>query len=456
VEHNQIGEGGGFFSGCLLEQICYSEKKQMSNKQSTDNGEIPTNTWGQEVVPNEHFSDREHEGVFFLLYQHEPFLAGISMEMSKIPDPKCATAYVAVSPNGELSMGYNPYFFRSLEDEQRKGVIIHELYHVILMHLMERNISDRDYAKAWNIATDLAINSIIDRKKLPDFALIPGVRPRGAKDSKLVNFIENAKPGLASEFYFEQIKQIIEESGEEPDLDTLDDHNGWGYMPDLMRDQITDKLRNAVQNAVNRADSKNSWGSVPMHMQQAIRKLLEKEINWREVIKYFFGTARNMTRISTIKRVSRKLPGILPGVKRGISAKFAFFIDQSGSMGDDDIALAFSEVENASNEMSIDVFNFDTSIDEDSHKIWSRGKKFEWQRTRGGGTNFDAVADFVNSPQNRNKWSGVVILTDGYAPTMSQVFAKVLWIITPNGATAAARPGDLVVQLRKEAKVVKM
>lgn len=147
------------------------------------------------------------------------------------------------------------------------------------------------------------------------------------------------------------------------------------------------------------------------------------------------------------------MPGVLPGVKRGTIARFAAFIDQSGSMSDDDVALAFAEVEGASKETEIDVYNFDTEIDESSHKVWKRGKKFPWGRTRCGGTDFNAVASFVNTQRNRSRWSGVIILTDGYAPVMGQVSgAKVLWVITPGGTVNVTRPGDLIVQLRKDSK----
>ena len=419
--------------------------------------------WGQPHFDGETFSDREFEKDFLQVYMHEPFLGGISMEISKFPDPDCGTAYVGIKKDThELIMGYNPYFFRSLSSTEREGVIIHELYHVVLQHLFERNVTDKNYAGAWNIGTDLAINSIIGYLRLPSMALIPGRTPSKMKQQKLIDFIKNAPALQASEFYFEGVKEILDEmekGGEESGdgLGTLDDHSGWGDLPDNLKDQIKDKVRGMIQNAVNRADSKNSWGTVPSNMQAEIRKNLTHEVNWRAVIKMFFGTARNMLRISTIKKISRKLPGILPGVKRGTTAKFAFFIDQSGSMGDDDVALAFTEVEGASKETEIDVYNFDTEIDESSHKVWKKGRVFPWGRTRCGGTDFNAVARFVNDQRNFGRWSGICILTDGYAPVLGQIRgAKVLWVITPGGTASICRPGDLVVQLRKETKVQRM
>jgi predicted metal-dependent peptidase len=69
-------------------------------------------------------------------------------------------------------------------------------------------------------------------------------------------------------------------------------------------------------------------------------------------------------------------------------------------------------------------------------------------RTRCGGTDFDAVAKFVNDTKNRGRWSGIIILTDGYAPTMSAVNgAKVLWVVTPSGTMDHVRPGDLACKM---------
>lgn len=416
--------------------------------------------FGQPHHEGEIFSIREFEPDFLEVFMHEPFLGSISLEMEKAVDSTCRTAYVGFRRDtGELRMGYNPYFFRSLTSNERQGVIIHELYHVILLHLLERNVGDKNYAMAWNIGTDLAINSMIGHERLPDSALIPGRIPSKCKDQKLLNFIKNVQAGQASEFYFEGVKKLMEEGkgdsngGSGISGDTLDDHDSWGDIPDDVRDEIKDKLRSTLERAVNRADSKASWGTVPAEMQGQIRKMLKNEVDWRAVMKQFFGNARSMTRESTVKRISKRAPYLLPGCRRGTIAKFAFFIDQSGSMGDDDVALCFAEVEAACKETEIDVYNFDTEIDEKSHKKWKRGAQFPWGRTRCGGTDFDAVQRFVNNPKNKGRWSGIVILSDGYAPTMGAIVgAKVLWVITPTGTLEHVRPGDLIVHLQKDNK----
>lgn len=435
-----------------------------SNKgTTTEHNETPKNDpfWGQEHYEGERFSPTEFESDFFRLYQDEPFLGGISISLDKKPDADIPTACVGfVGEHGHLTMRYNPYFFRSMSPEERRGVIVHELYHLALLHLFERNVTDKNFARLWNVGTDMAINSLItndNKNKLPDWTILPGREPK-SKNEKLKEFIRDAPKLQASEWYFEKMKEILEEDGDGDsegfDLDSLDDHDGWGEIPDSLKEELRDKVRNVIKDAVKRAQMNNGWGTVPQSIREEICRGLEFEVDWRSVIRMFFGSVRSMERISTIKRASRKIPGVIPGVKRGRTARFAFFIDQSGSMSDEDVARAFAEVEGASRETTIDVYNFDTEIDEESHKVWRRGRQFPWGRTRCGGTNFDAVADFVNHDKNRGKWSGIVILTDGYAPTMGSVRgAKVMWIITPNGTTGTARQGDLIVQLQVDKTV---
>lgn len=413
--------------------------------------------WGQKPRANDYFNSNEFDPFFFHLITTEPFLGAISMNITKRMNVGVPTAYVGMNINDrEVEMGYNPYFFRSLTQEQIIGVLTHEMYHIIFMHIFGRGTTDPLRAKMWNFATDFAINSLIvqdnGRNALPDFALVPGdviTNPEVSEAFK--KFVLELPKRLSAEMYMKLLEKFNEEQQEEDAFSgvcSLDGHGQWGEIPEELQERLRDKMKGYIKEAAGQADSKNQWGSVPAEIQELIRKMLRNEVDWRSIMKMFFGRSRTLERISTIKKVSRKMPGIMPGVKRSMTARFAFFIDQSGSMSDKDVALAFAEVEAASKEAEIDVYNFDTEIDVSSHKVWKRGKNFEWCRTRSGGTDFNAVAEFVNSAPNRGKWAGVCILTDGYAPKLGQVLgAKVLWVITPQGTMEACRPTDLIIKL---------
>jgi predicted metal-dependent peptidase len=419
----------------------------------------------------EYFSPREFDGDFLHVYMNDPFLGQISMEITKRIDLTVPTAYIGLRrdarQNYEIVMGYNPKFMRALSKAERVGVIRHELYHLIFQHILGRGVSDPDNQKLYNWATDLAINSIIGYENLPKMCLFPGKRPIDPATGKPVegiyaDFLENAKPNESSDYYFEELKRIRDEEREKngggngtidimnSPIDSMDDHSGWGELPEEIAEQLRGKLKDMVEKAAKNAERTNNWGSVPAHIQEMIRKMISREIDWRSVLKNFIGRCRSMERHATIKKINKKMPYIHPGVKRPLHANFACFMDQSGSMTDEDIALLFAELQSLSNLIEIDTYHFDTEIDENSYRRWKKNDPFPPLRTRSGGTDFQAVADFCNRPENRGRWSGIIILTDGYAPTMGQILnARVMWVVTETGTMNHVRPGDLAVQMKQ-------
>jgi predicted metal-dependent peptidase len=232
--------------------------------------------------------------------------------------------------------------------------------------------------------------------------------------------------------------------------ETMDGHSLWGDIPDDIKEIMKEKLKDMIREGVNRANRSNNWGSVSAEIRERIQKMLLTEINWKDILKYFIGKTRSMERTSTIKRINKKAPYILPGVRRKTQAKLAFFVDQSGSMTTEDVQLAQSAAMECSNIVEIDVYNFDTTVDENK-QVWKKGKNSEWQRTRTGGTDFGCIADFCNRPENKGKYSAIVILTDGYAAQLPQIIgAKVLWLVTPHGTMEPTRSGDLVLRMRSD------
>lgn len=436
-----------------------------TNSTPNTNSDNPHSEKGKAALDPECYLKRhdEFDHDFLSLYMYDPFLGGVSLDVTKMADPHCPTAYVGIRKNGarhDVVLGYSPKFFRGLSSEERKGVIRHELYHLCFQHIFSRSVASAEDAKLWNWATDLAINSIIGAEHLPRMCLIPGQQPVDSKTGKPVEgpyaaYIKSAPKLAASDHYYDELKKIRDENGDTPDyalLDSMDGHDGWGEIDPEIMEELRDKVNGMIRNGTTRADQNNSWGTVPQHIQEYIRKLLSNEVDWKSIIRNFIGRTRTVERNSTIKRINKKLPYIQPGVKRPMRANFACFMDQSGSMSDDDIALLFGELGNLANLTQLDVYHFDTEIDEKSHHIWKRGDNTpRCLRTRCGGTDFQAVADFCNRSENRNKWSGVIILTDGYAPQMGQIVgARVLWVVTPQGTMEHVRPGDLACKMKRD------
>ena len=408
---------------------------------------------------------------FLHLTFDEPFLASISMRILKVIDTTMPTAYVGVRDmsvnSGETSyrliMGLNPTFMEKWSSRQRQGVLMHELYHVAMKHITERLPYDKQNLRINNIAADLAINSLITSEKLPDICLIPGKIPLSAHEGKPIQdeigqLIKSLPRMQSTEFYFQKLKEFAEEQAKkDPKGDPfagvgpMDSHDKWGDIPAEVQEEFDNYIRSILEDSVKEADRSNNWGSIPSEMRDQIRKSLVKEVDWKSIVRAFIGRVRSQDRESTIKRLNKKLPYIFPGVKRTFVSRFACFIDQSGSVSDEDVSLLFSELQNLAKHVEMDVFNFDTEVDLDSHFQWKKNALFsEWARTRCGGTDFNCVTQYCNDPKTPH-WDGIIMLTDGYAPVMTAIRgSKVLWVITPGGTKDAIRSGDLVVQMKND------
>ena len=96
------------------------------------------------------------------LLRDEPFFAALSRRMEKVATKSVPTAGVKFNEERcRFEMYYNPEFLSGLHEQDPKfvkGVLLHEFYHIVLLHVTTRIPGDK-MTKKWNIATDLAINS---------------------------------------------------------------------------------------------------------------------------------------------------------------------------------------------------------------------------------------------------------------------------------------------------------
>lgn len=381
--------------------------------------------------------------------QDTPFFAELSRHIRKTPTDSMPTAAVAFDPKyDDITLYWNPEFFRDMTDQEIRGVLTHEFYHLVFRHLTERR---KTPAKMWNVATDLAINSIISghtNMALPAGCLMPGKFPEAPEGREWTKEEKDAMPiaqliaefpkDQASEWYFEKLKDKVEEEQKKGngqgmgDLDSFDDHNSWDEVPEEMKDLVAGKVANAVEKATKHADGQaNGWGNIPAELRDAIRRSVTNIVDWRSVLRQFIGNIARGERATTIKRINKRYPYIHPGVKRGYVAKLLIAIDQSGSVDDAQLALFFSELSSLTKKVSVTILPFDCAADLRDSFEWKKGNKIEAKRVRGGGTDFNAPTKIVNDPKNRGKWDGMLILTDGECskPVPSRV--KRGWVVSP-------------------------
>jgi len=406
------------------------------------------------------------------LVMTEPFYGDVIRSLHKTLDRGLPTAGV-ICKNETFRLYYNDLFLGPYSNEVVRGIMMHEAMHLVLQHTTVRRYEPFEI---WNWATDLAINGSIPRRLLPNIGLIPGERPnlgdlsRMTEDQRtrmnaIADLIASLPTDLSSEEYFgilmdnPDVQKNLEEqkAGGEGFGIPMDDHDGWGDLSDEEREYLNEKVRQIVKEAQQKADEKNTWGSVPAHMREEIRRIVNGEIDWRALLRQFAGQQQRADRIGSIHRLNKKYPGIHSGFTRDHRPSIGVFLDQSGSVSDLALELFFGELPSLSRLADFVVYNFDTSVDEDSGVKWSKSlPPKRLTRTRCGGTDFDAVTRFLESPKGRrHRFEAVIILTDGGAPKPESARGhRRCWILEPGTDLyfKDADTRDVVIKLKKNRK----
>lgn len=394
--------------------------------------------------------------------QDTAFYAELSRHLRKSFTKDLPTAAVTYDPKtDEMALFVNPDFAESLANWEIRGLLTHEFDHLVFGHLNARR---KQPGRIWNVATDLAINSLItehaakprdvsssdkDARPLPACALIPGRWPltvdgremskEEKEGSKLAPLIASFPKLQSSEWYFNKLMEAAQKEGEggefgngEGDvwIDSMDDHSPWDDIPDERREYVEGKVKSIIEKAVRHADSQsNGWGNIPAEIREDIRRSIQGVINWRAVLRQFVGTLVRGSRTTSIKRINRRYPYIHPGIKRGYAAKLLVAMDQSGSVMQEWVEEFFGELSTLTKKVDVTLLAFDCYCDEKDLVEWKRGTTPKVQRTKMGGTDFDAPTAVFNDPKNRGRWDGLLILTDGGAGKPGPCRAKRAWVL---------------------------
>ena len=266
---------------------------------------------------------------------------------------------------------------------------------------------------------------------MPEGGLLPGVALKISSEQreqmsenelktfmKLSDLIEGMPANKTSEYYFEKlmsdddVKEFLEDQEKMIGLG-FDDHDGWDEISDAEREMISGKIKEIVKDAAEEANNRN-WGSVSAEMRQEIMKMLSNEIKWESLLKRFCGFTKRDERRSSIRKLNRKYPGIHSGFKKIYKPMIAVYIDESGSVSNQELMKFYSELDNLSNRTDFYVYKFDHLVDEKSSFLWKKNTRPDIKRTLTGGTSFEAVTR--HAIKNKKKFDGYIVLTDGGAP----------------------------------------
>ena len=381
------------------------------------------------------------------------FYGLLLMHMVLTIDEECETA----ATDG-VRIYFGPDFLENLTDSQIDIVMMHEILHIALQHCSRYGDFEPE---RFNIACDIVVNSLIlesmggNRKNIhlgqygelmhetPDgkegakftaeevYAMLPAMKGKKSKNKMPGSKVKGNGGGSGGK------------NGGSDDSDSngngvFDDHEKWKNTADdnTLREEWQKRIIDAAE-AVSIRDPSDQRGLIPAFAKRLIEELRKPQTDWRSILNEFVQEEICDYSFNPPDRRFGDSDFFLPDFneKDETVKNILFMIDTSGSMSDDMITAAYSEVKGA-----IDQFNgklegllgfFDAAVTEP--EPFSDEDEFIVIKPKGGGgTDFEVIFKYVDDHMTDEPPASIIILTDGYAPFPDEEKSNgipVLWLL---------------------------
>ncbi len=356
------------------------------------------------------------------LRMRSPFFATLALFAKFIPTDSIPTA----ATDGK-DIYFNPDFLLSLTPSQQDGLLLHEVLHAALCHVLRRGVRDKE---RWNIAADIVVNGIIVKQ---DYFELP---TGGIRDPKLEHLS------------VEEIYELLPQQQCPYCLGILDLLDGAGENYDSLSEakkaELESHWRNGMQQATIIARTTNQ-GKLPAGMVRELGSLDSAQLNWRSYLwRYLVKTPTDYTEFDR-RFIGR---GVYLETLQGESVKVYVAIDTSGSIAQQQLRMFLNEVNGILNSyphLECELYYADANIygpyqlNPDSDIPQPQG---------GGGTSFVPFFSKIAATWDGMTTGVCVYLTDGYGTFPDAVpELSTLWVVTPGGLDLARFPFGEAVRL---------
>ncbi len=364
---------------------------------------------------------------------------------------------------------FGPGFLDELSDSELDFIMMHEILHVVLQHCFRQGERDNEQ---FNIACDIVVNSNIllsnnmDQRTItlrkygesmhlaPDgkegyeytaeqvYAMLPPPPSNRKPKPALTGTLGGDSCGKSDpddEAKGSALGRAKQERGKLDEFPAVwDDHTRWGMEEedDELRDVWVKRFEDACE-VVSIRDPSNQRGLLPLFAERIFKDLRKPQTDWRTILNDFVQEEIVDYSFTPPDRRFEECPFFLPDFndKDDVVEDILFMIDTSGSMSDDMITAAYSEIKGA-----IDQYDgklkgwlgfFDAAIIEP--KPFASEEEFKVIKPAGGGgTDFQIIFEYVAKHMRDKLPASIIILTDGYAPFPKEKLAigiPVLWLL---------------------------
>ena len=350
------------------------------------------------------------------------------------------------SQGNTYSITINPEILETIPDEELDFLLMHEILHAALRH--DKRGKDLKPEK-FNIACDIVVNSNILHSSGDDERSITLSVNGGVQEHTV-----NGKEGY--HFTAEEVYQLLDLEFEKPikgpgsgksggdsrncRFDIHEERAG-SVDRDLdeekQLDEIWDNYLADACEAISIRDPHNKRGLIPELAYRMWTEMRRPQTDWRSILNGFVQEEIVDYSFTPPDRRFDECPFFLPDFndKDDLVEDILFMIDTSGSMSDDMITAAYSEIKGA-----IDQYDgklkgwlgfFDAAIVEP--EPFESIEEFEIIRPKGGGgTDFQIIFEYIQANMTEKMPVSIIILTDGYAQFPEEKSAlgiPVLWLL---------------------------
>ena len=368
----------------------------------------------------------------------EPFFGLFAISVSKSFSDIVPTACVTADKEFlQFNLLINKDFWNRITDDQKTGLVWHEMQHLAEFHLSAMKLyDDPDLA---NIAMDIRINKYIPQKYLPPLAILPN------------SFPPDIFPGLlSSRQYYDLLKDKCETNKSlkslldamRADKTTPCWHKLWKDfqdIPDNLQELYKYQIQHQIQDIYENYCNKN-MGLVPGHLKELIDSFYQKIepiIDWTSVLR-LFGSNSVLTETKTSRsKLNIRYPD-QPAIRIVDKKSLIIVIDVSASMSKEELKLFFEQVDYLTRlGIEITIIQCDARVQKIS--TYKRGMPIELFGR--GGTNFEPVMQLLN---NDRKYNAIVYYTDGCGSFITPPKKPCLWVITENGKKDFKAPHNVI------------
>lgn len=226
-----------------------------------------------------------------------------------------------------IAVKYSPQFFMEgcKNNEQRTGLVFHELGHVVFQHVQRRG--ERDH-KLYNIAGDHVINLLGDDAgfTFPDGAYMDE-KYKGWSTEQIYDDLIQDPPPDVEDF----ICDLDPDGGDSP---SNEDGKSTGSLGNTQQQAIDDLLVRGVM-AAQAADQP---GSIPGEIRRYVERLINPPIPWDSILRQFM-TRFDQSRYNYKTPNRRFFPHVfVPKRKSKALGKITMAVDASASVSDEEFA----------------------------------------------------------------------------------------------------------------------